>query len=97
MSGGLEPRWRADGRELYYVSADGRSIMAVPVFDSNTFKTGAPVRLFSPALLVTVRDCAADVIYDVSADGRFLIAEPSSESTSSLITVVLNWAAAMRP
>jgi eukaryotic-like serine/threonine-protein kinase len=97
MSGGLEPRWRADGRELYYVSADGRSIMAVPVFDSNTFKTGAPVRLFSPALLVTVRDRAADVIYDVSADGRFLIAEPSSESTSSLITVVLNWAAAMRP
>jgi serine/threonine protein kinase/Tol biopolymer transport system component len=43
---GSEPRWRADGRELYYISLD-RNLMAVPIrSDSNGITSGRPVRLF---------------------------------------------------
>ena len=47
--GGSRPRWRRDGRELYYVAADG-TLMAVPVtLGAGTLQVGSPVRLFDPA------------------------------------------------
>ena len=36
-AGGSRPRWRRDGRELYYVTAD-RTLMAVPVMLGSTLK-----------------------------------------------------------
>src|SRR6185369_459047 len=38
VSGGTSPRWRRDGAELFYVSTDNRSIMAVPIQWSPDFK-----------------------------------------------------------
>jgi hypothetical protein len=46
--GGIAPRWRRDGRELFYLAPDG-SLIAVPVHasaDGNTLESGTPVRLF---------------------------------------------------
>ena len=43
--GGAEPRWRSDGRELFYVSAD-RRLMAVPMKLTPTIEAARPEPLF---------------------------------------------------
>ena len=50
-AGGSQPRWRSDGKELFYVAPDAR-LMAVPIAvgaDSQTLESGAPVPLFVDA------------------------------------------------
>jgi Tol biopolymer transport system component len=78
-------RWRGDGKELFYVAADGQ-LMAVPVkLGPGSFESGAPVPLFR-------LDSEVWSGYDVAADGqRFLIS--SLQADSLPITVVLNRAA----
>ena len=44
--GGVQPQWRADGRELFYLAPDG-SIMSVPV-DTGTEFTAKPPCACSP-------------------------------------------------
>jgi len=97
-SGGPSPRWRRDGRELFYVSADNRSIMAVPIEWSPTFKAGTPTRLFSIAVEVAAQSSIRGTTYDVSPDGQqFLVSVPVAEPETSRITVVQNWAAGLTP
>ena len=46
--GGMFPRWRGDGKELFYVAADG-TMMSIPVRESangETLEPGAPTKLF---------------------------------------------------
>ena len=69
--GGAEPHWRADGRELFYVSAD-RRLMAVPTTIGPAFEAGAPATLFE----INVRDLGFPFPkrYDVTPDGqRFVV------------------------
>ena len=78
--GGQAPRWRADGRELFYLSSTGQ-IMAAPV-SSTTI--GAPQALFQTH--------GALPSWDVSRDGeRFLLAVPARTSPPAPFSVVLNW------
>ncbi len=50
-AGGVAPRWRADGKELYFLAPDA-TLMAVPVTAAGTsFEAGTPVALF-PARIV---------------------------------------------
>ena len=66
-NGGLAPRWSADGRELYYLSA-GRRLMSVPVRTTPSWEVGTPVTLFQ----IGGRRWTD---YDASPDGpRFLAA-----------------------
>jgi Tol biopolymer transport system component len=97
IGGGTTPRWRGDGRELFYASPDNRSIMSVSVTPSpRTFIAGVPSRLFSIGA-AAARDRARSTAYDVSPDGRrFLISVPAGEPSASRVTVVLNWIAAMK-
>jgi Tol biopolymer transport system component/predicted Ser/Thr protein kinase len=89
--GGEEPRWRRDGKELFFLSAEGR-IMAVPVklMESN-FESGSPVALFQAHLRQPIS--AMDVVsYDVSADGqRFLVNTKMQESNPAPMSIILNW------
>ena len=81
------PLWRRDGKELFYLSLDGRA-MAVDVNASREFQAGIPKALFKapPGVL----------FWDVSTDGkRFLMAAPSTASAQPPFTVVLNWQAAL--
>jgi Tol biopolymer transport system component len=97
-NGGTSPRWRHDGNELFYVSADSRSIMAVPIEWKPTFKAGIPVRLFTVAVEVSAQFSIRGTTYDVAPDGqRFLISVPSGEPETSRITVVQNWTAELNP
>ena len=93
--GGTGPRWRGDGKEFYYRSADGK-LMAVDVIGGSVFQIGTPRLLFQtppehPSQLFRISS------WDVTADGnRFLLSTPVGESSSSPFTVVLNWTALLK-
>jgi serine/threonine protein kinase/Tol biopolymer transport system component len=93
-AGGLEPIWRSDGKELFYLAGDGK-LMSVDVSpQSATFRTGNPKPLFQAPLAATPywRNT-----YVPSPDGqRFLMVVPASEATASPITVVVNWPAILK-
>jgi hypothetical protein len=85
--GGVQPRWRRDGKELYYLALDWK-LMVVDIRVDPSIELGVPRRLFDTKLLVDpIRDQFA-----VTADGeRFLIQTPVSEGSPTPITVVVNW------
>ena len=85
-NGGGQPRWRRDGKELFYVEGD--SLMAVPVTTEPSFTPGVPQRLFDAKGAFDGRGQR----YDVSADGeKFVLVEPVQGEPSYVIRVVLNW------
>jgi Tol biopolymer transport system component len=90
--GGYEPRWRADGREIYYLSED-RKLVAVSVGTGPSFE--APKVLFQTRVPAGVT--AQRTHYVPSRDGRrFLINSQSDNPLPTAITVVLNWTAALK-
>ncbi|MCP5114590.1 MAG: hypothetical protein GY953_27495, partial [bacterium] len=91
--GGSFPRWRADGKEIFYLSAEG-ALMAVEVAaEADQFRPGTPKKLFQTQLT----NDSLNRPYDVSADGqRFLLAQPTEDTRRTRITVVLNWQADAR-
>ena len=91
--GGKLPRWRSDGKELYYVADDDR-LMATPVRTGASFSAGMPIALFE----VRGYDPSAfRYMYDVSADGRkFLVIRPQEEASAQPLTVVQNWTALLK-
>ena len=99
--GGWQPQWRADGRELYYVSSEGdigvnpvMSVMAVPVSTETTdFEAGVPKVLFKTPIGASSLVDTGRNLYAATNDGqRFLVATPG-ESEDSPITVRVNWMA----
>jgi serine/threonine protein kinase len=95
--GGSAPRWRGDGKELFYAAADGRTMMVAPIESLSPFRAGAPKRLFTLAVgSAATRDRVRNTDYDVSPDGqRFLISVPVGQAASSQTTIVLNWPATL--
>jgi Tol biopolymer transport system component len=75
--GGSAPVWSKDGRALYYIDP-GLNLMAVPLKAGDTMDAGAPQALFQTRLVVSPRGNVAH-LYDVSRDGRFLIASRIGE------------------
>lgn len=92
--GGVQPRWRRDGKELFYISPDWK-MMAVPVSTSPTFQAGNPQPLFDTQMVDTgIR--TGPISWDIAPDGkRFLIISDESHDTSSL-NVILNWQRTVR-
>jgi len=88
VNGGRQPRWRSDGKELYYV--ENTALMAVAVSTEPEFTLGQPQILFESADLVGGPEA---VQYDVSADGqRFVTVMPvEGETTPPTIRIVENW------
>ena len=96
IDGGTTPRWNRDGTELFYASPDGRTIMRVPIQLGATLKAGIPARLFTITAAGAAQFARRNIVYDVTPNGqRFLINVPAEEPSSSRITVVLNWMAAL--
>jgi Tol biopolymer transport system component len=97
-TGGLFPRWRRDGRELFYMSQSSRGkMMAVDVKSSGAaFEASSPKELFDPGYVNLGHSGGGPYhTYAVSPDGqRFLIARSPStdqQTTATPIVVVLNW------
>jgi Tol biopolymer transport system component len=89
-SGGVQPEWRGDGRELFYLDTTN-ALMAVDIRSQSGFAAGPPRRLFQTPLE------GSDEIeeYRVTADGqRFLLRVPVGGPTRT--TLVLNWPALLK-
>ena len=86
--GGTQPRWSADGKELYFIAPDGKLMVAPIISTGATFAVGTPASLF-PARLAPGGP-ANKQQYVVSRDGRFLIYQQIEESAAP-ITLILNW------
>jgi serine/threonine protein kinase len=93
--GGDQPRWRRDGKELFYLSLDGK-LMAVDVTEGPTFRAGIPESRFQALVVRGRRESLLGVLrWDVAPDGRhFLINRVNTPSEP--LTVVLNWTAAVQ-
>ena len=90
--GGNQPRWRRDGKELFYLAPD-RRLMAVAVKAGETFEADSPRTLFRTEL-----DAAATrQSYAVSLDGQRFLLNVSDQAGSPPMTVVLNWPALLKP
>ncbi len=85
------PRWRRDGKELFYFGVDGR-LMATTVALGPSFESRTPTALFKVSLP------SPDRQYDVISNGsRILVNRISGEAEGAPITVVLDWAAGLEP
>ncbi len=85
--GGTQPRWRKDGKEIYYLSSDNK-VVAVKV---SAGKSGLEIGEATPLFQAQINPGAWES-YDPSADGqRFLINTGSAQKVLSPITLVLNW------
>ena len=101
-SGGTDPMWRRDGRELYY--RYGNQMMAVVVGTGRTFTVSKPQVLWEGQYLAGVGSSCGmagptSANYDVSADGeRFLMIEDKSQNVEcKLLRVVSNWSTELKP
>jgi eukaryotic-like serine/threonine-protein kinase len=92
--GGRQPRWRGDGKELYYLTTDNK-IMAVEIATAPSFHAGVPKLLFlSPPAVLTLRVMRR---WDVTSDGKrflFITLPPAMEQPP--FTIVLNWQAGLK-
>lgn len=93
-SGGIEPVWRRDAKELFYLAAD-RSLMSVRVSTAGRFDASDPSPLFQTRLSTVMNAAYTRNQYVVSADGqRFLVVQPSGLPPP--VTVVIDWLARLR-
>ena len=89
-AGGRRPRWRRDGKELYYIAADEKLVAVAMRATAAGFEAGIPQPLFDTRIAGAPLQFGS--AYEASRDGRrFLINVPAEESTEVPITVVLNW------
>lgn len=91
-AGGTQPRWRRDGRELFYLAPDGK-LMALPT--GINFDPGTPVPLFQS----NARELVATserFSYDAAKDGqRFLVNTQLKNPDAQPMSVILDWDAAL--
>jgi Tol biopolymer transport system component len=86
QAGGVQPRWRGDGRELFFLDTQGR-VMSATVERGSPVKIGIPRKLFDTPL---VPDPTINQ-YAVTGDGlKFLVLEPRKSPVESY-SVILNW------
>ena len=96
VNGGSWPRWRADGREIFYVSED-RKLMSVPVAAGDGFEAEPPAPLFPLSLRPTDSSAVWPHEYDVDAKGeRFIICQVPEDAAPSSITHVSDWVGLLR-
>jgi serine/threonine protein kinase/Tol biopolymer transport system component len=99
-AGGIYPRWRRDGKKVFYVAPDNR-MMAVSIdLTAAPLRPGAPVELFARNLAtggnVGTTGYLSRAEYAVASDGRFLLNVRVGDSVSSRITVVQHWEALLK-
>ncbi|MFZ0297536.1 MAG: protein kinase [Candidatus Sulfotelmatobacter sp.] len=88
-SGGDQPRWRGDGKELFYLSTDSK-IMSVPVKTGSNFDAGTPTVLFqaNPREMFATSELFS---YDVSNDGQKFLINTQLKTEMTPMSVVLSW------
>ena len=89
-AGGVYPRWKDTGKELFYLTLDGK-MMSVPIqVRGDALDIGTPTPLFD------THQAPAEFAYDVTPDGkRFLVESHEAASTRMSLTLVTNWTAGL--
>jgi eukaryotic-like serine/threonine-protein kinase len=87
--GGVQPIWRADGRELYYLEPSGSLVSVDVTATTSTFAASPPRYLFDTGVRTPNRELEN---YAVTGDGqRFLIKQPVESGDRIRYSVVLDW------
>jgi serine/threonine protein kinase/Tol biopolymer transport system component len=90
-AGGSEPRWRGDGKELFFLAPDNK-LMAVEV-NAKEFT----LEIGNAQLLFEVHPATSPGShYDVTGDGKRFLVDSSGEGSSAPITLVINWTADLK-
>jgi serine/threonine protein kinase/Tol biopolymer transport system component len=90
-AGGSEPRWRGDGKELFFLAPDNK-LMAVEV-NAKEFT----LEIGNAQLLFEVHPATSPgTHYDVTGDGKRFLVDSSGEGSSAPITLVVNWTADLK-
>ena len=88
-AGGDQARWRGDGKELFFVAADG-NMTAVTIKSGLSIEAGPPLTLFQTRIGEGSGNVAFQ--YDVTSDGgQFVLATNYSAGSAPTLTVVVNW------
>lgn len=91
-NGGIQPKWRKDGEELFFISGE-KKLSAAEIQFSSTLKPGIPQTLFP----VRVVYFAEHHDYAVSTDGqRFLVNTLPEDATFGSTNLVFNWASELK-
>jgi hypothetical protein len=97
IAGGAQPRWRGDGKELFFIAADGK-LMAVTVKAVSgtkpSFEAGAPQPLFEALLAHAPGDNLFQ--YDVTTDGKRFLLSTIAGASAPQLNVVVNWEAGLK-
>ncbi|HEV2299235.1 MAG TPA: protein kinase [Candidatus Acidoferrales bacterium] len=93
IAGGTRPRWRQDGRELFYLSADNKIMSAEIAEQGSGLLIGKVQALFQANPITT-----SGAVYVVTGDGKkFLVASTTTQQSSSEpLTLVVNWPALLK-
>jgi eukaryotic-like serine/threonine-protein kinase len=94
VGGGSEPSWRRDGKELFYLAADG-GLMSVALTATDVVKASRPSELFRTHIPGDRHRNGTS--YAATADGRrFLVTTAVGDPPQAAITVMLNWVQAVQ-
>jgi serine/threonine protein kinase len=93
-NGGYQPKWRRDGKELFYVAADKKLMVVQVKAEGNRFEISAPQPLFEMA--IGNLPLNGSPFYDVTRDGRRFIVSAAVGAPPMPMTVVLNWTAELK-
>jgi Tol biopolymer transport system component len=88
IGGGGHPRWRSDGKELFFISPDGKMMASQVHPSTSSFESETPTALFQTRIFN--EQYVSRPQYAVSADGRFLINQTVEESKPAIM-LILNW------
>jgi serine/threonine protein kinase len=93
-AGGVEPKWRGDGKEIFYLSSDSK-MMEVPVKTGPSFDPGTPMVLFqaNPREMLATSE---QFSYEVSQDGQKFLINTHLKTAMTPLSVVLNWSAKLK-
>ena len=97
-SGGVNPIWRPDGKELFFLSPDS-TMMVAAVDTAGEFQHGVSEALFQvPTLASSLASSPASAKhYAVTKDGRkFLVNAIEQRSRIMPLTVIVNWLGAVQ-
>lgn len=92
-AGGVQPRWRRDGKELFYISSDNK-LMAVSLKVGDAVEADPPKPLFDFQPIYPV--LTGIWAYEPSSDGQRFLVLTESAAANPPITVVLNWQAGIK-
>jgi hypothetical protein len=95
VNGGAQPRWRGDGKELFFIGLDERLMaVAISLPAGDTPRVGTPAALFTTRIGGALQNISRQQ-YFVARDGqRFLMNTVVDHGPLVPITLVLNWNAA---